>query len=157
MNIWQIIGIIAASVGIFFGGLGYFAKGKSDAKKDVIEISQKTIDLLNDQIKGLQELAEKNAVDIRNLSDKVIELQTSLREKEQKISEYVSILQGRDPEIKTSLIQLHKIAENSVKTLETSNRTLSKMEKAMEAVVPTLQSVDARITKVEGTIEVKPS
>jgi len=94
--------------GVLIGGLGYvvgqFLNGRGRASKE-------TIALMSQQIEALQKIAGDNSREIKELLGEVNRLRGVIQEKDNKLKEYLTILQDRDPELKQMMKKLTDVLE----------------------------------------------
>lgn len=128
MTVYQtivaMVGVIT-SLGIFAGGIGWlyfkFKQGgvevdqeNEDAKEKALGTNTKTLENLTAQVEALQKLSQdqeeaykkdrKEQEDqMRILRGEVQSLKILIEERDRKISEYMKILQGKDPKLDQTL------------------------------------------------------
>lgn len=131
MTVFQIIGTIIGTItglGVFSLGLGYLVaqykkggresnKENEDAKDAALKANTETLELLTAQIKALQvSKVEQDEAFIRYKKDQddriailtgeVRSLKTIIEEKDRKLSEYIKIMQGKDPKLDEAAISM---------------------------------------------------
>lgn len=93
--IYQIIGVFIG-IGAIAAGAGY---GYAQFKRGFSESAEATVKLLNEQVTGLTVLVNTSKNEIKELERKVDALEKGIEERDKKISEYMTILQNRDPQM----------------------------------------------------------
>ncbi len=102
-----IIEIIFSSIGVMisvaalFAGVGYFKQGKSQGKLDANN-------LLKDDVTELSKKVNAQDTEIARLTKEVHDLHIAINEKEQKLTEVLQILQGRDPKMQEVILKIEE-------------------------------------------------
>lgn len=127
MTVLQTIGAmvgIIVSLGVLIAGCGYayaqYRRGGKEADKEnqdaqgkVLDDNTKTLTLLRSQLEALQKSTTEQDEKIRILRGEVQSLKTLIEEKDRKLTEYIRIIQGKDPKLEETLNTiLHFITES---------------------------------------------
>lgn len=117
--ILSIMGLVAA----ISYGYGQFKKGKNESKLDTISILEKDVSILKDKIV--------------KLTNQINELKSIIDDKDKKLSDALSILQGRDPQMQEFIKQMSEYIH--------IGRPL--MESVVKDVLPTVAKLDKFLNK----------
>lgn len=103
---------ILISIGILFGGIGYYRQGK---KKEILDGQAEeinTINILRNDVETLQK-------QVKELTQKVEVLNKDNAEKTRKLEEWMLVFQGRDPDMKLFMDLMRSYVNNNTPLIET--------------------------------------
>lgn len=120
----SIINLIGFAVNAFL----YWRRGTSQATHDLLELQEKQIETL----KGDADISRQRSHDLANqmqdLVLKVGNLQGKVQEKDKKITDYVTILQNRNPELTEFIQRMTTVAEAAMTYMQRNEHEVKEIK-----------------------------
>ena len=152
MNLETIQKIISLlfSVGLIVAGVGYaygqFKKGgrtvdsdNQKAQDGALKTNTETLELLTKNIEALQQSKVSQDKQIESLRTEIQELKKSIEEKDKKLTEYISIMQGKDPKLEQAAIAMITFISKSELFMDGINRKVEEMLSNTNKLVGAMQ------------------
>ena len=126
--------------GVIVAGAGYvfsqFKKGRNQQSQDDLVNQNQTFDLMRKQVDALQLLAEDNEKKIDDLSRQVGLLQIEIEKRDKIITDYLNILQNRNPELEEFMKNMSRIGNEWERYMQESTKTLSQVRLDIAKITP---------------------